>query len=973
MLAFLIFNLTCLPLIATFVPVNVYADEAYDDMISASDEDTSSVPQQNTTKAEYKNTGSWLGDNRDGIYDIKPDEDYTKRQPSENSEGFLIRNIGDLIYEIGYGINGVLSSIGANLDNLLFGRLSTHRQINLFMFELTKGNPYGFVATIIYNIFAKVVFIALIAVTMFKLAAASWGGSTPQKRAEVKGMLKSVVFMAVLVYLMPFLYDIVEYIRDVFLMLMQGIIDSLGGSSGGFMNQLDADAYGGDLIGKIMYTASACLAVYMAFEYIDLTLSMMLYFIAFPIIAALSIKDKHRLETWVYTVFAAFMTPILDVALFMVPMILVKFSRNMPEGAKAAYLIVNFIICSCICGARKHFQRMLDLHNDSNFGGALRSLAAAKALTGSVKKLAGTAAGFAAGAGGAIMGGIGNIRKNHELKNLDKKYAGENIEDEATTKASSETQRADMLNADDIASKGAGRKENSDYATDDKTNTYGTENDFEGNDAEGAFGSMAYNSETEGTSNVEKPTSPYNKKNAVTANKGSDSAEKDPDMPKAYNMDGMNEYDAKVNDAMEVAKQQESIRDMNSEIYKLNSANKDLELEKSSLETSKQNDVAAVGAYRSKIQNINAENRTLSEANRQYQSVISDASSSPEAVAKAKQAMAKNNEKIRQNNIDIQTNTMAMSEAQQRVSEADIRINSVQSKIAANNSQRAAYKDQIDIAHDNINSIRSNADVRRAQLEATKTAKAMERQKIIDKFANISNMDSPEFRDISPERRAQLERRRNVQRAVVSGFRISGGIVGGTVGAVATTFGSMTSKAVGVATGMSVGGAVAGGAAEIGAKVVSLGAGTVQTGAFVKDVVKEKRMSRKPSGSTTINLDTTNRVTQPLPTANMHTPTFKTQVVKSASVNQGNYAQMQQAMTDFANFKKGTYTGENVTISSHVKTVFDANGIKMTDFKEDKKGLYRQVDHVMRSAGYTDTATIDAVYRNLCKEISKRK
>lgn len=92
-------------------------------------------------------------------------------------------------------------------------------------------------------------------------------------------------------------------------------------------------------------------------------------------------------------------------------------------------------------------------------------------------------------------------------------------------------------------------------------------------------------------------------------------------------------------------------------------------------------------------------------------------------------------------------------------------------------------------------------------------------QAVLDKYANIDNFDTPEFRNISLERRAELHRERAAvtrQRARVQlALRATGAVAGATMAAGATMFGSPAMKMYGASMGIQAGNGLVSFAEEI--------------------------------------------------------------------------------------------------------------------------------------------------------------
>ena len=103
-----------------------------------------------------------------------------------------------------------------NIDQIIYGRVSEKsKSINYFSFELASGNIYGNIGTYIYNIFRTIsLFIlwAIFTTTLVKIMLLTNSGKI---RDEFKESLSRMIVIAILMYIMPYLFQLIEFIRDI--------------------------------------------------------------------------------------------------------------------------------------------------------------------------------------------------------------------------------------------------------------------------------------------------------------------------------------------------------------------------------------------------------------------------------------------------------------------------------------------------------------------------------------------------------------------------------------------------------------------------------------------------------------------------------------------------------------------------------------------------------------------------------------
>ena len=229
----------------------------------------------------------WIDFDSSGIYKAK--EDAQERDVSMDDPSWIEKQIIKIIKGPGKFLITIETAFGMNIDQIIYGRVSEKsKSINYFSFELASGNIYGNIGTYIYNIFRTIsLFIlwAIFTTTLVKIMLLTNSGKI---RDEFKESLSRMIVIAILMYIMPYLFQLIEFIRDILLYLLQGLatditMDSVGGNystqiKNNFNNTLGGSS-GGILavfetlsdkswFASIIYDGVAVLSLYYAYQYI---------------------------------------------------------------------------------------------------------------------------------------------------------------------------------------------------------------------------------------------------------------------------------------------------------------------------------------------------------------------------------------------------------------------------------------------------------------------------------------------------------------------------------------------------------------------------------------------------------------------------------------------------------------------------------------------------------------------------------
>ena len=128
----------------------------------------------------------------------------------------------ELLRNIASSLIALLENIlGTSLDGIIYGRVGSGKpnSVNIFGFELRSGNPYGVTAAVCYSLLRSMAFVFLGIMFVAILAKSLWTGQTAQSREQIKSSIFSTAMKFSILMLMPFLFDVALYVRDVALYL----------------------------------------------------------------------------------------------------------------------------------------------------------------------------------------------------------------------------------------------------------------------------------------------------------------------------------------------------------------------------------------------------------------------------------------------------------------------------------------------------------------------------------------------------------------------------------------------------------------------------------------------------------------------------------------------------------------------------------------------------------------------------------
>lgn len=354
----------------------------------------------------------WMEGADNSIYSnsIDSQEEEQKIEPEE--PGTVEKYFAELLRNTASSLISLLEdNLGAGIDRIIFGRVGSGQpnRVNVFGFELRSGNPYGVTAAVCYSVVRSMVYIFIGILFVFLLAKSAWGGQTGQSREAIKSNLFESAVKFTALALMPYLFDVAIYIRDVALygikeitglMITDGATLSL---SNAFLINAERT---GRFIDALMYLGTVVLTLFFAVMYIAMAIDLLICFISFPILCAMSTKKRDLIGAWKMSVLSDLLTPIIDAILLLIPLLTSLMLSDVIEGIS----IIQLIMCMLILPSRQKIKALLGVQSNAQGG-----LFSAMGLMALGRMIAGKAKG--------AIGKLGDIRSDFQKSGMHKKLA----------------------------------------------------------------------------------------------------------------------------------------------------------------------------------------------------------------------------------------------------------------------------------------------------------------------------------------------------------------------------------------------------------------------------------------------------------------------------------------------------------------------------------------------------------------------
>lgn len=348
---------------------------------------TNEVNEANENRFSEKSP--WLDYADESIYSDDIDAGETPQQIEPKDPGLVEKYASELIRNATSSLISLLEGkMGAGIDRIIYGRVGSGKpnSVNIYAFELRSGNPYGVTASVCYALLRSIIFVLLGIYFVFILAKSAWTGHTAQNREQIKSNLYLIAVKFIYLALMPYLFDVVLYVRDVVLHGLKSVTGMMlaDGAKLSLSNAFLLNAeFTGRFIDAMMYLGTVGLTLYFAVIYIAIAIDMLVCFIAFPILCLMQSPKRNLMDSWVMTVLSNVLTPVLDAVLLLIPLLTSMMLADVIEGIA----FIQLIMCMLIIPARNRIKALLGVQSNERGGffSAMALLALGRTIAGKTK------------------------------------------------------------------------------------------------------------------------------------------------------------------------------------------------------------------------------------------------------------------------------------------------------------------------------------------------------------------------------------------------------------------------------------------------------------------------------------------------------------------------------------------------------------------------------------------------------------
>jgi len=263
-------------------------------------------------------------------------------------EQMFDKTIGGAIIGFTDAMLMALNALGLNLDRIIFGRVGAGGDPVITSFAFADGNPLGMMGRMFYMVMAGICIVFYPAILVFyglKLAVSF----TPKGREEAKSALGVWIISLLTIFLIPTIFEIVLYIRDVILsaVLSGGQLLTPEGTTS-IIREFRAAALEPATMANqsivwngFIYLGSVLMTLYFAVTYVGIGMAIFAIFIMMPWLSLLHISPKRRdlLLKASNELFSLLLVPVIDSVLLFVAI----FTMAMNLGALYTLLIICFI------------------------------------------------------------------------------------------------------------------------------------------------------------------------------------------------------------------------------------------------------------------------------------------------------------------------------------------------------------------------------------------------------------------------------------------------------------------------------------------------------------------------------------------------------------------------------------------------------------------------------------------------------
>lgn len=360
---------------------------------------------KNTASAsDGTSSSSWLnGNTDDAIYGGNGSATKIGEDEEEDKKPGIVAGLFiDLLVDITDWIQVKMKNIGMSLDSIVLGRVGGNGvawngyRVALFTFEMRPGNPYGVVASAVYNTIRSILYIIITLIVLAKIVMAAYAGGSTKALGALKEAISSYIVAIMMLTLMPYLFDVLLYIRDVILYVVTSKLGSdVLGLDVADLSLVDMfkDIASNSIMNAFMYFGTIVLTLWFAMTYIGLAMGYIVYFFAFPFVCMNMQFDKNALGEWWKQMVYSMLIPISDIVLLFIPL---AFGAL---GNTASIHVLQFLICTMLVPARAQLRNAMGIR--TNMGMEMAGIATLMGAAAFARSAVGTTARVGAGIAGA--------------------------------------------------------------------------------------------------------------------------------------------------------------------------------------------------------------------------------------------------------------------------------------------------------------------------------------------------------------------------------------------------------------------------------------------------------------------------------------------------------------------------------------------------------------------------------------------
>ena len=319
-----------------------------------------------------------------------------------------------------------------DLSGIVMGRLVGY-DVSILKFELFEDNPWGIVGAYGY-VFIRNIIYGLMFLYAGILLTKQLLHNGAKGRAELKATAETILFMFVLLYIMPWFVNIFTIMRDA---ITLGFGELLQGKRGLDIQEsislAKAQSSGVDIFLSLLQLATFFAPLFYVVGYALIAMQETGLFIAFPMVALLSIREKKLLNSWCGMFFSNLAVPLIDYVFLLMPIILKNVLK--PQSTETASYAVVALCCVFSVqrltligiGSAAHFIQQYQrtagcltayFRLFGNMGGAQANIGGMAALGMAAMRMMGGGKGGAGSSGGSSASSTDDLTNAQRFENL---------------------------------------------------------------------------------------------------------------------------------------------------------------------------------------------------------------------------------------------------------------------------------------------------------------------------------------------------------------------------------------------------------------------------------------------------------------------------------------------------------------------------------------------------------------------------